>query len=206
MRKVLLTLLATSFIFISVSNAQESVKRYSVRGVYGWATSKDLGEVVFGKFSPDSKEYKVYSVDSGYLLWDNVNEWPLDIYAKGGLSYYDEDSFKNAYGADVYIKAFWNFDFWKNRVRFGFGEGLSYTTKTLKIEEEDATVKSSPTSKFLNYLDISFDFDLGKLVRAKSLEDLYVGMLIKHRSGVFGLFNGVHGGSNYNTLYIEKNF
>jgi outer membrane protein len=206
MRKVLLTLFVISFIFTTVSNAQESQKRYSVRGVYGWATSKDLGEVVFGKFSPDSKQYKVYSLDGGYLLWKNVNEWPLDIYAKGGLSYYDEDIYDNAYGADLYIKAFWNFDFLKNRVRFGFGEGVSYTTKTLKIEEEDAKVKSSPTSKFLNYLDISLDFDLGKLVRVKSLEDTYVGLLVKHRSGAFGLYNGVHGGSNYNSLYIEKNF
>jgi len=206
MRKVLLTLLLASFIFINVANAQESAKKYSVRGVYGWATSKDLGEVVFGHFSPDSKQYKVYSLDGGYLLWDNVNEWPLDIYVKGGLSYYDEDNFESAYGADVYIKAFWSFDFLKNRVRLGFGEGISYTTKTLKIEEEDAVVKSSPTSKFLNYLDISLDFDFGKLVRVKSLENLYIGMLIKHRSGVFGLYNGVHGGSNYNTLYLEKNF
>ncbi|MBA1433616.1 MAG: hypothetical protein FAF04_08555, partial [Epsilonproteobacteria bacterium] len=50
-------------------------------------------------------------------------------------------------------------------------------------------------------MDISLDFDLGKLVRVKSLEEFYVGVLIKHRSGVFGLYNGVHGGSNYNSLY-----
>jgi len=192
MRKYFL-LVVVCLMFTSALSAD---KKYSVRGVYGWATSKDLGDIIFGKFSPDSKEYKVYSIDGGYLLWENINEWPLDIYAKGGLSYYNESSFNNAYGGDVYLKAFWNFDFLQNRVRFGFGEGLSY----------DAKAKSSPTSKFLNYLDISLDFDLGKLVRSKYLEDFYLGVLIKHRSGVFGLFNGVHGGSNYNSLYIEKNF
>ena len=95
----------------------------------------------------------------------------------------------------------------KNRVRFGFGEGLSYTTKTLRTEANDAQANNDNTSKFLNYLDISVDFDLGKLVRYKPLDETYVGFLIKHRSGIFGLINNVkHGGSNYNSLYIEKNF
>lgn len=189
-----------------MTNLVAGENQYSVRGVYGWATSKDLGEVLFGKFSPDSKEYKVYSLDGGYKLWSDVNEWPVDVYAKAGLNYYDEDVAKSGYGADLYIKAFYNIDFWENRVRFGFGEGLSYTTKTLKIEELDALVKDSPTSKFLNYLDISLDFDMGKLVHSKALEEFYFGVVIKHRSGVFGLFNGVHGGSNYNAVYLEKNF
>ena len=107
---------------------------------------------------------------------------------------------------DIYIKALWNFDFWDNRVRFGVGEGLSYTSRTLEIEKIDAIEKDSPTSQFLNYLDFSLDFDLGKLVRSKTLDELYLGVAIKHRSGVFGLFNGVHGGSNYNAFYVEKNF
>jgi len=189
-----------------LTTALSADKNYSVRGVYGWSTIRDLGEVLFGKFSPDHKEYKVYSIDAGYLLWKNINEWPLDIYAKGGVSYYDEDKFDSAYGGDLYLKAFWNFDVYKNRVRFGFGEGVSYTTKLLQIEKLDAENKSSSTSKFLNYLDISLDVDVGRLFRTKSLEDLYFGLLIKHRSGVFGLYNGVHGGSNYNSLYLEKDF
>jgi len=193
-------------VFLMFTSAVSAAEKYSVRGVYGWATSEDLGNVLFGKFSPDHKEYKVYSIDGGYLLWKNINEWPLDVYAKGGLSYYHEAQFDNAYGGDLYLKAFWNFDFYKNRVRFGFGEGISYTTKLLQIEKLDAIEKNSPTSKFLNYLDISLDFDIGRLFRTKALEDLYFGVLIKHRSGVFGLYNGVHGGSNYNSLYLEKNF
>lgn len=199
------------YIFLSLclaffTSAWASEKQYSMRAVYGWATLKDLGNVIVGQINPDHKQYKLYSIDGGKLLYPNVNDWPVDIYAKGGLTYYNEDSFNNCYGADVYIKAFYNFDFLANRVRFGFGEGLSYTTKLLQIEKKDSINKHSPTSKFLNYLDISLDFDIGKLVRSKALEELYLGALIKHRSGVFGLFNGVHGGSNYLSLYIEKNF
>lgn len=204
MHKLLIAAICTGVFFVSLG--AEQIKRYSVRGVYGWSTTKDLGEVLFGQFKPDTTKYKVYSVDGGYLLWSNVNDWLLDIYAKAGLNYYNEAEAGSAYGADVYLKAFWNFNFWQNHVRFGVGEGLSYTTKTLQIEEIDAKNKTSPTSKFLNYLDFSLDFDLGKLVRSKTLDELYLGVAIKHRSGVFGLFNGVHGGSNYNCFYIEKNF
>jgi len=35
----------------------------------------------------------------------------------------------------------------------------------------------------------------------------YFGILLKHRSGIFGLINNVaHGGSNYNSIYLEKKF
>lgn len=193
-------------IALFLSNLAAAQNEYSVRAVYGWSTIKDLGEIMLGQVNPDHKEYKVYSIDGGKLLYKNLNEWPLDIYVKGGFSYYDEDHYQDAYGVDAYIKAFWNFDFLDNRVRFGFAEGLSYTTRVLKIEELDADLKDSSTSKFLNYLDISLDFDMGKLVRSKALEELYFGIVMKHRSGIFGTFNGVHGGSNYNCFYIEKNF
>jgi len=97
--------------------------RYSIRSIYGYATIKDLGEVLLGDINPTHKEYKIYSIDGGYLLWGNINGWPLDIYAKGGVNYYDEAKYTNSYGADLYIKAIWNFDVWQNRVRFGVGEG-----------------------------------------------------------------------------------
>ena len=195
-----ITLLFSSFL------VAKDLNRHSFRAVYGWATIKDLGEVVTGQLSPTHQEYKVYSLDGGKRLFKDINEWPLELYLKGGLNYYSEDRFKDTYGADLYLKIVWNIDFWSNRVRLGFGEGVSYTTRLLKIEELDSIEKDSPTSKFLNYLDISLDFDLGRLVRYKPLEELYLGVVIKHRSGVFGLYNGVHGGSNYNSFYIEKNF
>ena len=118
----------------------------------------------------------------------------------------DVQSEGNVYEATIYIKFYYNIDFWQNRVRFGLGEGLSYTSDMLWIEKDEAIREDDDYSKFLNYLDISLDFDLGRLIRYKPLENTYIGWTIKHRSGVFGLFNGVYGGSNYNTISIEKNF
>ena len=200
-------LFLTLFLLFSLSaNAQET-KKYSIRGLYGTPTSNDLGEVLSGQLGNTYSDFHVYSMDAGYLLKSSAFDLPLDFYLKSGLSYYDEGIYKDAYGLDIYFKAIWNFDFWDNRVRLGFGEGVSYTTRILMAEAIDAAEQNDNTSKFLNYLDISLDFDFGRLVNYKPLHDLYVGFVIKHRSGIFGLINNVkHGGSNYNSFYIEKNF
>ncbi len=202
MRKILLLLLVVSAIF-----ANDTTNKYSLRAAYGKSTSSDLGSVISGQIDGDTAKLNVYNIDGGYLLASDIFDLPIDIYAKMGLSYYDEGSSANAYGLDTYIKAYYNLDFLKNRVRFGFGEGVSYTTKTLRTEEYSAKLNNDNTSKFLNYLDISLDFDMGKLVRYKPLNETYVGFLIKHRSGIFGTINNVkHGGSNYNSIYIERKF
>jgi len=180
---------------------------YSMRVVHGTATQYNLGDVVSGDFGNYRHNLTVTSVDGGYLLKNTLGSLPIDLYAKSGVSYYNEGNYKDAYGLDLYIKALWNVDFLENRVRVGFGEGVSYTTRLLQTELIDAAKQDGDTSKFLNYLDISLDFDFGRLIKNKALKDTYIGFLIKHRSGIFGLINNVkHGGSNYNSFYIEKNF
>lgn len=139
-----------------------------------------------------------------------MSDLPLDWYVKGSVSYFNENGYQDDFlEATLYVKVYLKLDFWKNRVRVGFGEGLSLAQEIPYVEIVDATNDDgtvNATAKFLNYLDISFDFDLGRLIRVEPLHDLYVGYTLKHRSGVFGTFNGTHGGSNYNMLTIEKNF
>ena len=197
--------LLSIFLFFSVFLYAED--NYSLRFVYGEASTNDLGQIITGDFGTHPKDLSVVSIDGGYLLSKDVFDIPLDIYLKGGFSYFSEDTHDDVYESLIYIKFFYNLDFWQNRVRVGFGEGVSYASDVLECEHDEALEKNDHTSKFLNYLDISFDFDFGKLVRYKPLYGTYIGYLIKHRSGIFGLINDVkHGGSNYNSIYIEKNF
>ena len=188
---------------------------YSFRVAYGQASTKDLGEILSADFDRHTYGLTVLALDGGYLLKKDLFELPIDFYAKAGFSYFDDNgvpagssvaSSGDVYEGTIYVKLYYNIDFLDNRVRFGFGEGLSYTTEMLWIEEDEATTDGEDYAQFLNYLDISLDFDLGKLVRYKPLENTYIGWTIKHRSGVAGLFSGVRGGSNYNTFSIEKNF
>jgi outer membrane protein len=199
-------LLLFSLLFNILLTADDALERYSLRVGYGQASISDLGEILLGDFGKHPKDLNVIFVDAGYLLKKDLWSLPLDLYVKSGVAYFDEYEFDDTLEFTLYVKLYWNMDFLDNIVRLGFAEGVSYTLDTLETEYYEAQMDEEPTSQFLNYLDISLDFDVGKLLRYKPLHETYFGYAIKHRSGVFGLYNGVHGGSNYNTLYLEKNF
>lgn len=187
-----------------------------MRLAYGYSDLNDLGEILIGKWNRYSGDTSALNVDGGYRIVHDFYEFPLDIYIKGGLSYFNENNIvyagavrQNFYEATLYIKAYYKVDFWQNRIRIGFGEGLSLAQEIPVVEYIDAENSDGtidPTAKFLNYLDISADIDISRLIHVESMQELYLGYTLKHRSGVFGVFNGVHGGSNYNMLTLEKNF
>lgn len=150
----------------------------------------------------------VYGVSGGYRLVEDMFDWPLDIYANGSLNYFDENGYQdNFLEGDLYIKLYVKLNFWSNQLRVGIAEGVSYAGKVPWVEHLEAVVENDNESNFLNYMEITVDFDMGKLIRVKELEQVYLGYLIKHRSGAHGTYGGVYdGGSNYNCVYIEKNF
>ena len=198
MKYILLLLLTLNLI------AQED---YSLRLAYGNASENDLGEIISGQLGSHSEDLSVLSLDGGYLVKEGAFEWPMDVYAKGSFAYFDEGRYDDVYELTLYIKAYWNFDFAANRIRAGLGNGLSYTSDILRTEQLEAGDDGDSTANILNYMDISVDVDFGKLIRYKPLHNTYLGYALKHRSGIFGLINNVtKGGSNYNTIYIERNF
>ena len=221
LRSSLFVLLLAATVYSSVV---EAAQKYSFRFAYGIESDSDLGQIIsFQKPTDHKYRFDVLSLDAGYLLAPSLFELPLDLYIKGGtalfrsedLSTYPElrsmkdVSDKDVYEFTLYIKLYYNIDFLDNRVRVGFGEGGSYVTDYLApevIEERTESPSDPKYSKYLNYLDISLDIDIGKLFGVKSLQNTYLGYTLKHRSGIFGTINGVSGGSNYNTISIEKNF
>jgi len=76
------------------------------------------------------------------------------------------------------------------------GEGLSYASHIPEVEAES----HDNTSRFLNYLMFEFDFSL-----SQNKNWLFV-LRTHHRSGVFGLFNGVHGASNFVCAGLKYKF
>jgi len=202
----------------------EASQKYSFRFAYGVESDSDLGQIIsLQKPTEHSYSFDVFSLDAGYLLAPSLFKLPLDIYIKGGTALFRSENLtqypeltgipdvnsKDIYEFTLYIKLYYNIDFADNRVRFGFGEGGSYATDYLApevIEQYTKHPENPKYSKYLNYLDISLDIDIGKLFGIDALQNTYLGYTLKHRSGIFGLINGVSGGSNYNTISIEKNF
>lgn len=195
---------------LHAESLQSDTTPYSFRLGVGFADTNDLGEIIYGKWNHYEKDTAVINLDGGWRFVEEMYDLPFDWYLKGGVSYFYENGYADdIVEATLYVKVYWKIDFLQNRVRIGFGEGLSLASDVPIVEIDDATNDDGtvdPTAKFLNYLDISVDVDLGRLFRSESMRDLYLGYTLKHRSGIFGLFNGVHGGSNYNMLTVEKNF
>lgn len=79
---------------------------------------------------------------------------------------------------------------------FAIGEGLSYTSKIPAIE----AANHDHTNKLLNYLAFELTFASPKQPQLEAVLRLH------HRSGVFGLFNDVHGASNSWALGLRYRF
>ena len=95
---------------------------------------------------------------------------------------------------------------WPVTWRIGLAEGLSYAAKVPYVEREKVEDKGKTPSRLMNYLDTSVDVDLGKLLNTDSMEGLWLGWYIHHRSGIFSgsdAFKEISGGSNYNCVYLQ---
>lgn len=195
-----------AFIFLVLNLYAQDV--YSIRVAYGKITDSDLYQILTGNIKTHTQDFRVLAIDAGYMLEKDVFDSPVDVYIHSGISRFFEDNNQtNVNEALLYIKAYWNFNFKRNRIRFGLGEGISYTNHLLTVEYEESLREKDNHSRLLNYLDISLDCDFGRLIARDELYGTRFGWAIKHRSGIFGLVNNVRkSGSNYNTFYIEKIF
>jgi hypothetical protein len=88
-------------------------------------------------------------------------------------------------------------DRWLN-TSFAFGEGLSYATSTPELEPRRGSDRD--TARLLNYLLAEWEFAPPRSDRVAMV------LRVHHRSGVFGLFDGVHGGSNFVGVGVRYRF
>jgi len=92
--------------------------------------------------------------------------------------------------------------------RWGFGFGMSYA-ETIPIAEQRKQTgegASGNTSHFINYLEMTVDFPLRRISKAKWLQRCYAGLTAVHRSGIFGtsdILGDVSGGADWITAHLE---
>ena len=95
---------------------------------------------------------------------------------------------------------------WPVHWRFGLAEGLSYIETVSDLEQREMDRKGCRSSQLMNYLDVTVDFSLGDTFGVKTMNDLFLGIGIHHRSSIFetsSAFGRIKGGSNFNSLYLQ---
>lgn len=182
---------------------------------HGWATPSDIGDIIVGDIDSDAHGVKdeynnqFTSIFYGHPLSDEFFGYPIDIYLTPGFAWHWDSKVQSSEQEYLLaLKAYGTFS-WPVKWRIGLAEGLSYITNITYIEAKEMEWKGFEGSNLLNYIDISFDVNLGDLVNSRSLDHVWLGYGLHHRSAVFGSasqFDHVEGGSNYNTLYLQFDF
>ena len=176
------------------------------RIAHGWATPSNIGEIFSFNREKDEFDNKLTSVFYGHPLTDELFGLPLDIYLTPGFVWHWSSDVQSSTQEYVMaIKAYFNVN-WPVKWRFGVAEGLSYIDNISYIEQSEMDRKGYEPSHLLNYLDFSFDVNLGDLFNYKSLDGVWAGYSLHHRSAIFesaSQFGRIKGGSNYNTIYLQ---
>ncbi|USD42298.1 MipA/OmpV family protein [Vibrio sp. SCSIO 43135] len=180
-----------------------------IRIAHGWATPSNIGDIFKLNSEKDEFNNQLTSFFYGHPLTDELFGWPIDIYLTPGVVHHwssDVQSSSTEYVAA--IKAYYTFN-WPTKWRFGVAEGLSYIDKVTYIEATEMEEKNKVPSNLLNYLDFSFDVNVGDLFNQNDLNNMWVGYSLHHRSAIFekaSQYGRIKGGSNYNTIYVQFDF
>jgi len=160
-------------------------------------------------FDPEPNKTGIASLFVGKKITDRFLGLPIEGYVTAGFVRHFEKGQQSNFNEYVLgFKAYFSKFPWSHiiKTRVGIAEGVSYAAKIPTFERESIEKKNRSASHMLNYLDWSWDFSLGDIIRKPSLKDCFIGWSVHHRSGIFGgadLFGNVSGGSNINTLYLQ---
>lgn len=175
----------------------------------GVATTSGVSDLLMLNNKTDPYRNTMTSVFYGHPVADTVFGWPLDFYVTPGFIQHHKSDVQGSFGEYVVaIKAYYTFN-WPTTWRFGFAEGISYSTQISHIESARLSEKDYTPSKLMNYLDFSFDVNIGDVFNNQSLSNMWLGYSLHHRSGIFtqaSAFGRIKGGSDYNSLYLQWDF
>ncbi|MDC5721783.1 MipA/OmpV family protein [Vibrio europaeus] len=195
-------------------SASDSTSRQLPEGAYlrlanGIATESGPTDIIMLQNDTDPERNTLSSVFYGHPLEGSFFDLPIDFYLTPGYVYHHSSDVQGSFDEYVLaIKGYYTLD-WSVRTRLGFAEGISYSTKISHIENKNLTENGYEPSKLMNYLDFSVDVNMGDVLKQSSLENLWLGYSLHHRSGIFtstSAFGRIKGGSDYNSLYLQWHF
>ena len=172
----------------------------------GQGTYSEMTDYLQANIAEDKTGF--YGLDVGRVVVRELNEWPIDIVAHVGLArHFEQDKGSDFFQYRAYLKAYWTRFPWNEhiRTRIGVGEGLSYCQHVPHVERSERNHHTGE-SHLLNYMDITVSVNAGDLFNCRELDHCWLGTGLSHRSGIYGLINGVNGGSNYHMVFLEAGF
>ncbi len=188
----------------------ERAGEWSWRVNYGYqADGNIVSEIDHGDFSKSSyADTNIGGLTLGRLLAQGDR---IDVYGRTAwFRHFEEDEGNGTFSSyAAYIMAVGRgFSQWSNEelFRWGFGFGMSYAERVPIAEQRKQAAKGDNTSHFLNYLEMTLDFPLRRMSKARWLQDCYAGLTVVHRSGIFGtsdFLGDVAGGSDWITAHFE---
>ncbi len=204
-----------AFLGFGLSNDRKKPARRAIKNTpyirvaHGWASQTPIWGIVFLQYVPDSLHHQLTSVFYGYPLTDEVLGLPLDIYIAVGLAHHWPSDYQKAAWEGVFaIKAYYTIPL-PIRVRPGMAEGISYISEVTYIERTEMEQRGYRPSKKLNFLDFSLDVNLGDIFGGRTMDHLWFGASIHHRSGIWGnaqQYGRIDGGSNYLSAHLQYHF
>jgi outer membrane protein len=179
-----------------------------IRLAHGWATTSNLDEILSGNMESDPYNNQLTSIFYGLPISKTLFSLPLEVYLTPGLAFHHHSEVQNATEEfDLAFKLYYTLPLPAVDIRLGSAIGISYVSTVTYIEKIEMERKGYEPSKAMLYLDFSADLNLGFI--DDSLDPLWIGAAIHHRSSVFeqaSLFGRIKGGSNYNTVFLQWHF
>lgn len=173
----------------------------------GWGTSSDFQNIILGEFETEpGADVNMTSIFYGHPLSDTLFGAPWEVYLTPGFVYHwSSDVQSSSVEFVLGVKAYYTFPTpW--RLRLGIAEGISYADSLTFYEAAENVEDEVDGSKLLNYLDLSLDLNMGDVFNKDSLDDLWLGTAIHHRSGIYetsSAFGNLSGGVNFLTVYLQ---
>ncbi len=198
--------LGAGFFTYSTRLRKHMGNRPYLRVAHGWATPSNIGDIIHLDSLKDKERNQFSSVFYGLPLVDELFSLPINIYLTPGYVQHWQSDVQNLSSEFVVAMKAYATMSWPTKWRLGVAEGLSYINHVSYIEQTEMDESGYKESKLLNYLDFSFDVELGDLFNYKDLNDVWLGYSLHHRSAIFensSQYGRIKGGSNYNSIYIQ---
>ncbi|UTA47276.1 MipA/OmpV family protein [Simiduia sp. 21SJ11W-1] len=174
-----------------------------------WKDGNFIEMIYLNNMAVDTNDTAMVSAFLSKKISNEAWNLPIDVHLTGGLVRHFERGGQSDFNEYVVaLKGYFNRFPWSHIIetRVGFGYGFSYGEQVPWQETENVLRKNLNDSRMLQYLDYSWDVNLGDLFNNESAKYCYGGYSIHHRSGIFGqtdVYNRVDGGSNWNTFYVQ---